>query len=348
MVQSGSNPSNRALSLPRFSVLNLLIAFSFLWMYACSTESKQAPPKQAAKSEPQVVVPPFHADSAYRFVAEQVAFGPRVPETPEHAACAAYLQAKMEGYGAEVIMQRGSMKAYHGRNMQLVNIIAQFQPENSKRVLLCAHWDSRHVADYDPDPAMRDIPILGANDGASGVGVLLEVARHLAAHPPKVGVDIIFFDLEDHGTPDHLGLPYVEDSWCLGSQYWTRNLHQLGYFPRYGILLDMVGAAGAVFHQEQVSMYYAPGIMNKVWSVAHELGYGNQFPRKPGGQITDDHLYVNRNTGIPCINIIQYEAGSSSSFGSYWHTHADNMEIIDRFTLRAVGETVMETIYREK
>ncbi len=333
--------------------LNLFAITVFLFgglifFASCKKEKSESQPSKTNESQVSIFVPDFNADSAYQFIETQLAFGPRVPETPEHAACAAFLQEKFVDYGADVIMQVGKMKAYHGRTMNLVNIIAQFQPDNPKRVMLCAHWDTRHVADYDPDVSKRDLPIPGANDGGSGVGVLLEIARHLQANPPKVGVDIILFDLEDYGTPDHLNLPKGEDTWCLGSQYWTKNLHKFGYYPRYGILLDMVGASGALFYQEQVSMYFAPGVVNKVWSIAHEIGFGSLFIRKPGGQITDDHLYVNRNTGIPCINIIQYDPGSVSSFGSYWHTHSDNIDIIDKFTLKAVGQTVLETIYREK
>ena len=194
---------------------------------------------------------------------------------------------------------------------------------------------------------MQNDPILGANDGASGVGVLMEIGRQLNSHKPGVGVDIIFFDAEDYGTPDHLNLPQKEDTWCLGSQYWSANMHELGYFPRYGILLDMVGAENAMFYKEGVSNYYAPDIVRKVWSIASKIGYSNYFIDMDGGQVTDDHLYVNQIANIPSIDIIQHDPTTSSRFGDYWHTHNDNMSVINKNTLKAVGQTVTTVVFYE-
>ena len=213
--------------------------------------------------------------------------------------------------------------------------------------MLFAHWDSRPWSDHDPDPANYNTPVLGANDGASGVGVLLEIARQLGQTAPEVGVDIIFFDAEDYGAPETF-TGNSEDSWCLGSQYWARNPHKSGYKANYGILLDMVGAPGATFYKEQISMHYAAHIVKKVWDKAQSLGFSQYFINEELGAITDDHLYINRITGIPSIDIIQYDKYSSKGFGHYWHTINDTMENIDKSTLHAVGTTVMHVVYSEK
>ena len=180
------------------------------------------------------------------------------------------------------------------------------------------------------------------------MAVLMEIGRHLSEHPTYPGIDIIFFDAEDYGTPNHFDIEYKPDTWCLGSQYWGKNPHKKNYYARYGILLDMVGAEGAQFYQERASLNMAPKLVDHIWNTAARLGYGSYFIFRNGGYITDDHIYVNRHTGIPAIDIIQYDPGTNTSFGSYWHTHDDNMEVIDRNTLKAVGQTVMEVIYSQK
>lgn len=294
-----------------------------------------------------VEVPQFNGDSAYNFTAVQVAFGPRVPRTPAHEKCANYLSDKLRGFGADVIVQQGEMRAFDGSMMPIKNIIGQYQPEKRNRILLFAHWDSRPFADHDPDPARRNQPIDGANDGASGVGVLLEVARHLNSNPTTLGVDIILFDAEDYGMPDHIDMPYQPDTWCLGSQYWGKNPHKQGYEARYGILLDMVGAKNATFYKEGYSMEFAPQLVKEIWRTAASLGYGNYFIPSRGGTITDDHLYVNKHRGITCVDIIQFDPATDTSFGSYWHTHNDTMENVDSQTLKAVGQTLMTVIYNE-
>lgn len=287
------------------------------------------------------VVPVFSSDSAYIFIKEQVEFGPRVPNTLPHKACAAYLAGQLRRFGAEVTEQKANLRAFDGTILEAVNIIGSFNPESPTRILLFAHWDTRPWADNDASPANHKKPVLGANDGASGVGVLLEVARLIGKDSPGVGVDIIFFDAEDYGTSGN------DDSWCLGSQYWARNPHTPGYTARYGILLDMVGAPGATFYREQISDYYARNIVSKVWSQANNLGFGQFFRDEIGGMITDDHLYINKIAGIPSIDIIQFDP-NDSGFGHYWHTINDTMENIDKTTLNAVGTTLMHVLYNEK
>lgn len=312
----------------------------------CSGTKKQNT-NSTTVQEYQKVSPDFNADSAYSYVAKQVEFGPRVPNTKGHVACGDYLVAKLKEFGAEVIEQKAVLTAFDGTKLNARNIIASYNPDKARRVLLFAHWDTRPFADSEVDKSLQNKPILGANDGGSGVGVLLEIARQMNIKAPEVGVDIIFFDAEDYGDPSFGS--YIEGEWwCLGSQYWSKNPHKENYKANYGILLDMVGAKNATFFRENTSMYYAKNIVEKVWSTARQLGYGKYFIGRDGGGVTDDHLYVNKNMNIPSIDIIHLDEKRDFSFGQFWHTHKDDMSIIDKETLGVVGQTVMEVIYKEK
>ena len=327
-----------------------LLSFAIILMTFSNCQDNSAPVKQENKipQETKIFVPEFNADSAYAFIKAQVDFGPRVPNTKNHSDCAKYLEEKMKMFNAEVIVQKAKVTAYDGSTLNISNIISSYQPEKQRRILFFAHWDSRPWADHCKDSTLQNNPILGANDGASGVGVLLEMGRLLAQYKPDVGVDIIFFDAEDYGTPDHLDLPYKEDTWCLGSQYWSVNMHVMGYYPMYGILLDMVGAEKATFYKEVVSDYFAPDVVRKVWNIASKIGYSQYFIDQKGGQVTDDHLYVNRIAKIPSIDIIHHDPNTESRFGEFWHTHDDNMDVINKETLKAVGQTLMSVIFYEK
>ena len=325
----------------------ILVLILFVTSCTDNKKTQEIKPK-TTNHENSIVVPDFNSDSAYVYTQKQVEFGPRVPNTSAHDKCAKYLKNKMESLGAKVIVQKAKVRAYNGKWLKIQNIICSYYPEKKDRLLLFAHWDSRPVADHCEDPSRRSEPILGANDGASGIGVLMELGRLLMKSEPKLGVDLIFFDAEDYGTPDNLDLPQEPDTWCLGSQYWAANLHEFGYFPRYGILLDMIGAKNAMFYKEGVSKYYAPSVVRKVWSIADKIGYSNYFVDADGGQITDDHLYVNKIAGIPSIDIIQNDPSTDSHFGAYWHTHNDNMDVIDKNTLKAVGQTLITVIFYEK
>ena len=331
-------------------ILNLLLCLFVLAACGGQPAGKKEPAAMPVAVEPAAIVPIFDGDSAYGFIARQVAFGPRVPNSTSHAECGNYLVEKFKGYGAEVVTQDVNLKAYNGDILKARNIIAQFQPENPQRILLCAHWDTRPWADSDPDEANRYKPLPGANDGGSGVGVLLEVARHLASVPSKVGVDIVLFDAEDYGLHENDSRMWESNrhSWALGSQYWSMNPHKPGYSARYGILLDIVGAPASKFCYEGYSTHYASDIVMKVWIWAGKLGYSNYFEKEEGGTITDDHYYVNRVLGVPCIDIINCDPDSPNGFGPYHHTMKDNMDWISPETLKAVGQTVMTVIYNEK
>ncbi len=311
-------------------------------------KDKKMQPKETV--EPAVIVPAFDQDSAYGFIDAQVAFGPRVPGSKGHTKCGNYLVSKFKEYGAEVISQEMELVAYNGDILPARNIIAQFQPEKKKRVLLCAHWDTRPWADSDPDEANHYKPLPGANDGGSGVGVLLEIARHLSQVPSTVGVDIVLFDAEDYGLHENDVEKYYSNtnSWALGSQYWALRPHKNGYSAKYGILLDIVGAPGSKFLYEGYSSHYAASVVRMVWDQAARLGYSEYFVPEQGGVITDDHYYVNTIGGIPCIDIINCDPASPNGFGEYHHTMKDDMEWIDKETLKAVGQTVMTVIYNEK
>nr|WP_246303425.1 M28 family peptidase [Macellibacteroides fermentans] len=315
-------------------------------MISCS----QTPSSSSAKVESQPVkqqnVPAFDADSAWVFVENQVKFGPRVPNSEAHVACGNYLTSELKRFGAQVYEQEATLTAYNGTQLKAKNIIGSYNPENSKRVLLFAHWDSRPYADHDKDPANHKKPIDGADDGASGVGVLLEMARQFSIKSPAIGIDIIFFDAEDYGTPEFVK-EYKENTWCLGAQFWAKNPHVKGYKADFGILLDMVGAKNASFFKEATSMRYAPQIVELVWSTARDLGYGKFFINAEGGAITDDHQYVILGRNIPCIDIIYTDPESDNGFGPHWHTQNDTMDNIDRETLKAVGQTVLQVVYNQ-
>ena len=315
-------------------------------MISCS----QTPSSSSAKVESQPVkqqnVPAFDADSAWVFVENQVKFGPRVPNSEAHVACGNYLTSELKRFGAQVYEQEATLTAYNGTQLKAKNIIGSYNPENSKRVLLFAHWDSRPYADHDKDPTNHKKPIDGADDGASGVGVLLEMARQFSIKSPAIGIDIIFFDAEDYGTPEFVK-EYKENTWCLGAQFWAKNPHVKGYKADFGILLDMVGAKNASFFKEATSMRYAPQIVEEVWSTARDLGYGKFFINAEGTPIVDDHQYVILGRNIPCIDIIYTDPESDNGFGPHWHTQNDTMDNIDRETLKAVGQTVLQVVYNQ-
>ena len=331
----------------------LFISAGFLMsLSGCETDKKERARQLEEEREETVVdVPNFNADSAYYYIKRQVDYGPRVPNTKAHALTAEFIKEKLRAFGAEVETQEFSAYTFDGNKLQLQNIIASFQPEAEKRILLAAHWDTRPFADKDVE--RKEDPIEGANDGGSGVGVLMEIARVIGTseNKPEVGIDIIFFDGEDYGALEGMNIDepnndFYESWWALGSQYWSKNKHKPNYFAYYGILLDMVGAKGSTFYQEGISMDYAPSIVRKVWSRARRLGYGHIFidNKKPG--ITDDHLFINKHAKIPTIDIVHYDR-EFGYFGDYHHTHKDNLALISKDILEAVGETVLHTIYYE-
>lgn len=329
----------------------ILIMGLLVFLISCGTpgEKKEPEAKGDKPVEGKLIRPTFNPDSAYAFVKAQTDFGPRVPGSEAHTKCASFLEETLTRFADTVYIQEFKARAFNGKVLQGKNIIGVFSPDERARVALAAHWDSRPFADHDPDPAKRGLPVPGANDGASGVGVLLELARIFSTDRPPVGIDIIFFDIEDYGPPHASQNEENPENWGLGSQHWSKNPHVYNYRTRYLILLDMVGAADARFLQEGFSLYFAPDKVRKVWDIAHEMGYGNYFIRERGGFINDDHYFVNEMAGIPAIDIIHLDPGSSNgSFFEYWHTTEDDIDKISKETLNVVGRVVVEVVFKEK
>ncbi len=331
----------------------ILFIASVLLLSSCGDKQPKGTPSTSEKPNKTVSVPNFNADSAYQYVACQTNFGPRVPETQAHADCAQWLAAKLGEYADTVIVQDFRAKLYNGKGVDGQNIVGVFHPEAKKRIVLCAHWDSRPYADHDPDAANIHTPIDGANDGASGVGVLMECARQfkLQELPEHLGVDIVFFDLEDYGPHIEEAEKYYDEEvnyWALGSQYWSKHPHVYGYKAYYGILLDMVGGSNPTFPKEYYSQGYAAWVSNKVWRRAADLGYRPYFTNELGALISDDHVPMNQNAGIPTIDIIDLQPESSNEcFPEVWHTLNDNIENIDKTTLGMVGDVLLHVVYEE-
>lgn len=317
-------------------------AFNFL----PSNKAEVSETEEIEKVQP--VGPDFNADSAYIYLQEQCDFGPRTMNSTAHDKCEKWIIQKFEQYGCKVTTQKATLNGYDGTPLRSTNIMASYNPEATTRIMFCAHWDCRPWADNDPDSTNWHKPIIAANDAASGVGVMIELARILKGSGLELGVDFICFDAEDYGTPQWFEGEDPGDTWALGAQYFANNLPE-GYAPQYGILLDMVGGVGAKFYREGMSMQYAPAIVKKVWNAARQVGYGSYFPKDDGGMITDDHIPVNQTANIPCIDVIPYYPDcAQSSFGPTWHTIADNMDNIDKNTLKAVGQTMVQVLFTEK
>ena len=331
----------------------IIVIVSLVLLASCGEKQPSGQSKQKNETKKSVTVPKFNADSAYQFVAMQTRFGPRVPETPAHAACADWLTAKLTAFADTVFVQEFRTRLYNGNGIDGKNIVGVFHPEAKKRIVLCAHWDSRPYADHDPDAANSRKPIDGANDGASGVGVLLECARlfKLQELPANLGVDIVLFDLEDYGPHTEETEQYYDESvnyWALGSQYWSKHPHVYGYKAYFGILLDMVGGSNPNFPKEYFSQGYAAWVSNKVWRKAFDLGYRPFFSNELGAVVSDDHVPMNQLAGIPTIDIIDLNPNSSNEcFPEVWHTLNDNLEHIDKTTLGMVGDVLVHVVYEE-
>lgn len=335
-------------SYKRFSFALIALAFTSLGT-GCKNEitnNKQADGNASPKQEQpvnnttKISIPTFEADSAYNFVGKQVAFGPRTPGSPAQKACAEWMQAKLKSYCDTVYRQSVNVVGGDGKSLPCINLVGVINPRAARRVLLLTHWDSRPWADQDTKD--REKPILAADDAGSGVGVLLELARQLKTHklPDELGIDILFTDVEDYGRSQ-----WGENSYCLGTQYWARHPHVANYKAQFGILLDMVGARGAQFPIEGFSAKYAGDIQQQIWKAAADAGYSSMFPNVASEAITDDHVPVNEICGIKTVDIINLQLDNEHVFAPHWHTHGDDMNIIDKNTLKAVGQTLLQTLF---
>lgn len=313
----------------------LLGAMSLLLAACHSNSGNKGSGEQPASSAPVTVMGSFNADSAYQYVKKQVDFGPRIPNTSAHDACADWIIMKMRSLADSVTVQRTTVST-HGKSYRCINVTGHFNPAAASRVLVLAHWDTRAFADADPKTSDQHFD--GADDGASGVGVLLEIARQLKEQPTQLGVDLLCTDVEDAGVEGD------DNSWGLGTQYWSRQAKARGYRAMYGILLDMVGGKGARFYREALTKQFAGPQSTMVWNTANQIGYSDYFSyQKMDVGITDDHAFVNRLTGIPTLDIIALQG--NGDFMPWHHTVNDNMSIIDKKTLEAVGQTVLQVVY---
>ena len=317
----------------------------FMILVSC-TNNKPAS-SDNAQAKPAIQAPQLNVDSTWAFMEKQMSFGPRVPNSDAHTQCAEYFVRKMKEYGLDVIIQKADLKAFDGTILHSKNIIAQFKPEMKNRIFICSHWDSRPFADHDPETADQKKPVPAANDGASGTAIMMEMARLIKQVKPNIGIDFIFLDAEDYGEPQNMRGTAGEDNWALGSQYWAKHPHKADYYAKFGILLDMVGAKGATFPMEQESMNLASDIVKKVWDKGIQLGYSDYFINQPGGGVTDDHIYINKYLNIPTIDIIHMDVNTGRFFPQ-WHTTHDDMSQIDKNTLKAVGQTLLEVLYSEQ
>ncbi len=310
---------------------------------------------QSDTSRPDTIAmrpcPQFSADSAMLRIVRQCEFGPRVPGTRAWQDCGDWIARAFRDLGCDVEKQKTDVTVYDGSTVPCENIMAHVNPAASDRIILCAHWDSRPWADNDPNASNHHTPILAANDGASGVAVLLEIARSITqcGMPLSTGVDFLCFDVEDYGCPQWAedDVEDTSETWCLGSAYWASWAADNNYKARFGILFDMVGGRGSTFSMEGISRHYAEPIVQMLWHIAHQIGYGQYFPLRDGGYITDDHVAVNTVAHIPCIDIVPYHLDGPSSFGPTWHTVSDTPENIDKNVLEAVGQSVLQLLYND-
>ena len=335
------------------SEVRIFIAIIFIGNFvaqfsSCSSCNNPKPVTvDTTKPKPVVTVhvPEFDADSSYRYCDVQVKFGPRIPGTKSQQQCAAYLEKMLKRYCDTVYVQKANVKVYDGTEKPMINLIGSFNPKAKKRILLLAHWDTRPWSDRDANEPKKQFD--GADDGGSGVGILIECAEQFQKQKPNVGVDILLCDVEDYGPPEFESKWDETDQYALGTQYWANHPHAKNYRSFYGILLDMAAAKGAVFSREGISSFNAGWVQDKVWANASTLGFGSFFVNQAVGSITDDHVYINQIAKIPTVDIIHIDLASpSGTFGSYWHTHADDMSVIDKTTLNAVGKTLLYTIYQ--
>ena len=302
----------------------------------CSDNSpqKKNPPSLRDVDVAQSFIPEFNGRTAFDYVKGQVKFGPRNPGSIAHERCLDYLEFEMRKYANAVNLQTFTHAGYDGKPLKMTNVISSFNLQASTRILLVAHWDSRPWADQDTDPNNQQHPIIGANDGASGVAILMEIARNLKIHPPKVGVDILFVDGEDYGKEGD------SHNYLLGSKYFATHLPQ-GFSPIFGVVVDMVGDKELQIQKEPTSLKYAPDIVELIWSTAKQLNI-YQFSESLQNSVMDDHVPLN-NAGIKTIVLIDFDYPDESN--RFWHTMDDTVDKCSSESLEAVGRVLTHVIY---
>ncbi|MGA2624409.1 MAG: M28 family peptidase [Bacteroidota bacterium] len=310
-------------------------------MQACTNEQQKSPvpqpERQQSQPAPAQSVPTFDGKKAFECLKAQTNFGPRNPGSTGHQKCLDYLQRELQQYADAVNLQLFTHAGYDGETLKLTNIIGSFNLHSTTRILLIAHWDTRPRADQEKDPKKRNQPILGANDGASGVAICLEIARRLRSAPPAIGIDILFVDGEDYGKEGDT------QNYLLGARYFSEHLPK-GFSPAFGILLDMVGDKQLEIQKERYSMKYAPDVVDLIWSTAAELGV-EQFSSFIQNPVTDDHIPLNE-AGIKTIDLIDFNYPDASN--RFWHTTEDTPDKCSPESLEAVGKVILDVIYTYK
>ncbi len=274
--------------------------------------------------------PDFDGEAALGYVRQQLAFGPRIPGSEGHRRMGEWLIAEMGQRADTVIEQRWTHVTAAGDSLPMLNVLARFRPEATQRVLYLAHWDTRPISEK-AAPGRQDEPVPGANDGASGVALLMGVADQLRRVPPNVGVDLLFVDGEDYGD---FGPP-LQDV-LIGSTYFARNLPEGDYRPLLGVVWDMIGDRDLRIYQEEYSLRAAPEVVDRVWRTAQDLGYGDVFIEQNIGAITDDHVPL-QEVGLRVIDVIDLEY-------PWHHTPDDTIDKVSAESLQIVGEVAMAVL----
>ncbi len=315
----------------------LIISLLICAFLGCGNDTPKSKPVEEQKPViQQSPVPAFDGKNAFRYLTAQTDFGPRAPNSAGHRNCLNYLQSEISKYADAVNLQSFTITGYNGEVLNLANVISSFNLNSTTRILLLAHWDTRPRADQEKDKKKQQKPILGANDGASGVAVLLEIARHLKSNPPPIGVDILFVDGEDYGKERD------NKFYSLGARYFAKNLPP-GFTPAFGILVDMIGDKELQIFKDRYSLQQAPDVVDLVWKTAAELNISEFANEKHQGDIFDDHVPLNQ-AGIKTIDLIDFDYPDTSN--SYWHTLQDTPDKCSAESLEAVGKVLMHVIYR--
>ncbi len=319
---------------------NILIVLLILVLGCGRTENRQKT-ESTQQQIPTMPVPAFSGSQAFEYLRQQCAFGPRNPGSRAHEQCLNFLTQQLQFCTGAVTRQNFPHTGYEHEPYTMTNVIATFNAPAAKRILIAAHWDSRPRSDRETSKALIEKPVPGANDGASGVAVLLELARIMKNNPPPIGVDLVLFDGEDFGKSGDL------DNYFLGSRYFAAS-RPPGFNPRFGILLDMIGDRALQLPKEGFSVQYAPDVVQLVWDTARELGLP-AFTDAVGPMVEDDHVPMN-NAGIRMIDIIDSEligGNTASPERNYWHTQRDTPDRCSAQSLETVGTLLATIIYNK-
>ena len=324
--------------MPLPKILSHLALSLLAFLIACTSDRPKdgEKPRKVGSPTPVVTVPNFSGEEAFQYLLAQTKLGPRNPGSAGHARCLNYLLSELRLYAESVNGQEFSHRGYRGEHLRLTNIIASFNLQAEERMLLAAHWDTRPYADQEKDSTKRNRPILGANDGASGVAVLLQLAKIMKQYPPPVGVDIVLFDGEDFGRATDF------DNFLLGSKHFASQ-KQPSYNPRFGIVVDMIGDAQLEIMKEESSLESAPDLVQYVWATAEQLGL-REFVSDVGSDVYDDHIPLNE-VGIKSITLIDFQYPDRSH--RYWHTSEDTPDKCHPSSLETVGTLLTHLVYKK-